>query len=170
MVEQKTIIKLLKEKLNQEVTLRLHSEFKKSMGSSEYEDHQIILLGIYGIEKRPIYIHGRSLKIGDRLYRTNNDIYMDSDSGHTSYSDYLTVTTIDDINVKNWFAKPISDKLKDALEKKMKAKEPKTSASWAEKIVKGISECRIPGHEIPLAIIDEPKFIDQVLTHLNKIV
>ena len=173
----------LKGKINQEVRILIHTEIRDSQlgnmspfaeprkGDSEI---RIIFLGIYGIGKAPLYIHGRDENGKNKLLRNSFNVWVDENSGNPVHEDETILQRLNDIDIRPWFKKLIS--LKDELKfiERVRIADP-DKEYLAEKILKGEPDyypARTPCYFHCYSIFndDEFKFTEKVLAHLEKIV
>lgn len=167
---------LLKEKVDHEVKLLLHVEIRdEELGNMNPhitaprvldEEYQINFLGVYGINEKPIYIYGRH-ESEDKLYRNSSNIWV-GETGNPNHEDSATLIKLDNINVKKWFS---DGNLLDysELQKKIKAEEP-NEEYLAKEILEGILHYQPGIYNVSFSILTNPKFIDNVLKYLERIV
>lgn len=180
---QQEKLKWLKEKIGQKVKLRIRTEWTDEdlgnmnpLGNAQTNDEEILIifLGVYGVDGQLLYIYGKDPVTGkDKLFRNSLNIWVNEDTGNPTHEDRTTLQKLNDVDIEGWFSKTIYLDGESRLEERIKAVEP-GEKYLAERIVRGEPDYwpvgSSPHYSPSYSIFDEPKFINKVLTYLERII
>lgn len=177
------LIAALKEKIGKKVKLLVRLEVRdKELGNmGGYDDPRISgseieieFLGVYGLGQNPLYIHGMDDKGKINVFRNASDVWVDENTSCSTHEDSTALIRIDDIDIDPWF----KDRYVYGMEEmmfvgKVSAAEP-GEKYLAEKILKGQPDyrppCNMPHYCPHLFMLDDPKFVEMTIKHLDRIV
>lgn len=136
-------------------------------------EYPIILCGIFGVGKMPIYIHGKDADGKNILLRNNSSIMAEESTGIIYYRRENELTKLGDIDIKNWFGNSrLTLDEKSEFEKKLLRSRP-DDKHLAIKLLNGqptYYPSSSPRIDPSYSFFDNWDFIKNVLAHLEKIV
>lgn len=128
------------------------------------------LFGVYGIDKQMIYIHGKELEDNrNKLFRNSLDIWIDENNGNSTHESKTTLIKLDYIEIKELFSGHlVSPEIKSKMIRKIGNK-PNVKYI-TEEILEGRIYIGSGFYSTPQSMFDNTKFIEKVLTYLEKII
>lgn len=176
---KKDSLEKLRSKIGQKVKLVAHTETRdsclgnmNSISEPKKTDSEIsiTLLGIYGIDQEPIYIHGMNENGQALLFRNNINMWADENSGNPTHEDSTALIRVDEIDIEALFKNSLI-LLQNETNFKTKVQTAEPGEKYlAEKIIKGAPDYHGFYWTSFYCRFDDPKFIEKALTYLERII